>query len=102
MQMQLRLEINGTTIMKTMNVTSHNGTSIWYDHQRLCCLSPEENGTTKISIRDLESNAKGNKSTEAIFGLPRDDYGMNLEDDVLTEEEREELEEESEEENAKR
>lgn len=100
--MKLNLEVNGMLVMQAMNVTSHNGTSIWYDSKRLCCLSPEVNGITKISIRDLESDAKGRKSTEAMFGLPQDDYGMNLEDDVLTEEERQELEDESDEENAKR
>lgn len=100
--MQLNVEFNGKTIMKAMNFTSHNGTDIWYNHKMLCCLSPEENGTRKISIRHLEDNSQENKSRKERLSLPQDDYGMNFEDDVLTEEEREELEEESEEDNAKR
>lgn len=100
--MKLNLEVNGMVVMEAMNVTSHKGTDIWYDHKMLCCLSPEENGTTKISIRNLDSNTKESPRTKAVFGLPQDDYGMNLEDDVLSEEERQELENESDEENAKR
>ena len=100
--MNLNLEVNGKTIMQAENVTSYDGKNIWYNHKMLCCLSPEENGTTKISICHLENNSQKRTEMEKIFGVSRDDYGMNLENDVLTETERAELEAESEAENAKR